>query len=130
MRVLFDTNVLVSAVVFGGLPRELLTRALRGDFELVTSTTLLDELEAGLIESSSLDRSFVRTVRSEIELLAQIVSTPDVPRVARDPQDDAVVAAAVIGGASAIVTGDGDLLILSEHRGIRIVTPREFASGI
>ncbi len=130
MRVLFDTNVLVSAILFGGVPRELLTRALRGDVELVTSATLLDELEAVLVESFLADRAFVRTVRSELELLAQVVSVPDVPRVVRDPDDDAVIVAALSGAASTIVTGDRDLLILGEHRDIRIVTPREFASII
>lgn len=130
MRVLIDTNVLVSAVLFGGLPRELLTRALRGEIELVTSVVLMDELEGVLADSFSLDRSFVRTVRAELELLAEVVGVPDVPRVARDPDDDAVLAAAVAGGASTIVTGDRDLLILGTHHGIRIVTPRDFASSL
>lgn len=129
MRVVFDTNVLVSAVLFGGLPGELLTRALHGELALITSATLMDELEGVLIDSFSLDRSFVRNVRSELELLAEVVSVPDVPRVVRDPDDDAVLAAAIAGGASVIVTGDRDLLVLGEHHGIRIVTPRDFASS-
>jgi putative PIN family toxin of toxin-antitoxin system len=129
VRVLFDTNVLVSAVLFGGLPGELLNRALRGELEMVTSAALMDELEGVLIDTFSLDRSYVRSVRSELELLAVVVSVPDVPRVVRDPDDDAVLAAAIAGGALLIVTGDRDLLVLGEHHGIRIVTPRDFASS-
>ena len=129
MRVLFDTNVLVSAVVFGGRPGELLNRALRGELEMITSAALMDELEGVLIDTFSLDRSYVRSVRSELELLAVVVSVPDVPRVVRDPDDDAVVAAALAGGAMLIVTGDRDLLDLGEYQGVRIVTPRDFPAS-
>jgi putative PIN family toxin of toxin-antitoxin system len=89
----------------------------------------MDELEGVLIDSFSLDRSFVRSVRSELELLAEVVGVPDVPHVVRDPDDDAVLATSIAGDASAIVTGDRDLLVLGEHHGIRIVTPRDFASA-
>ena len=119
--------MLVSAVLFGGLPGELLTRALRGEIELVTSAALMDELEGVLANSFSLDGAFVRSVRAELELIAEVVSPPEVSRVTRDPDYDVVLAAAVVGGVSMIVTGDGDLLVLEEHRGIRIVTPRDFA---
>jgi predicted nucleic acid-binding protein len=68
-------------------------------------------------------------VRAEIELLAKVVDASDLAPVARDPDDDAVLAAAIEGEASAIVTGDRDLLVLREHHGIRIVTPRDFASS-
>jgi putative PIN family toxin of toxin-antitoxin system len=90
----------------------------------------MDELEGVLIDRFSLDRSFVRSVRSELELLAEVVGVADVPRVVRDPDDDAVLATAIAGDAAAIVTGDRDLLVLGEHHGIRIVTPRDFASTL
>jgi putative PIN family toxin of toxin-antitoxin system len=90
----------------------------------------MDELEGVLAKSFSLDGAFVRSVRAELELIAEVVRAPEVSRVARDPDDDAVLAAAVVGGVAMIVTGDGDLLALGEHHGIRIVTPRDFASGV
>lgn len=127
MRVVFDTNVLISALVYGGLPRELLTRVFRGELTLLTSAVLMDELEEVLIARFAHDPSLARTVRAEVELLAEVVDVPDLAPVARDPDDDAVLAAAIAGGASAIVTGDRDLLVLGEHHGIRIVTPRDFA---
>ena len=128
MRVVFDTNVLISALVYGGLPRELLTRVFRAELTLVTSTVLLHELEEVLIARFAHDPSLARTVRAEIDLLAEVVEVSELERVARDADDDAVLAAAVAGEASAIVTGDHDLLVLVEHRGIRVVTPRDFAS--
>ena len=130
MRVVFDTNVMISALVYGGLPGELLTRVFRGEVTLVTSTVLLNELEEILVARFAHDSSLARTVRAEIELLAEVVQRSDLERFARDRDDDAVLAAATAGGASTIVTGDRDLLILGEHRGIRIVTPRDFASSL
>jgi putative PIN family toxin of toxin-antitoxin system len=129
VRVVFDTNVLISALVYGGLPRELLTRAFRGEITLVTSTVLLNELEEVLVARFAHDPSLARTVRAEIELLAEVADALDLPGVARDPDDDAVLAAAIAGEASAIVTGDRDLLVLGDHHGIHIVTPRDFASS-
>ena len=129
MRVVFDTNVLISALVYGGLPRELLTQVFRGELTLVTSTVLMNELEEVLVARFAHVPSLARTVRAEIELLAEVVDAQDLERVARDADDDAVLAAAIAGEASAIVTGDNDLLVLVEHRGVRIVTPRDFASG-
>ncbi len=126
---MFDTNVLISALVYGGLPRELLTSVFRGEVTLVTSTVLMDELEEVLVARFAHDPSLARTVRAEIEMLAEVVDVSELARVARDPDDDAVLAAAIAGEASAIVSGDRDLLVLAEHHGIRIVTPRDFASS-
>jgi len=128
VRVVFDTNVLISALVYGGLPRELLTRVFRGELTLVTSAALMDELEEVLIARFGHAPSLARTVRAEIDLLAEVVAVSDLERVAQDADDDAVLAAAIAGEARVIVTGDRDLLVLVEHRGIRIVTPRDFAS--
>ncbi len=129
MRVVFDTNVLISALVFGGLPRALLIRVFRGEITLVTSSVLLNEVEEVLVVRFAHDASLARTVRAEIELLAEVVEAPGLARVARDRDDDAVLAAAIAAEASAIVTGDRDLLVLVEHQGSRIVTPRDFASS-
>jgi uncharacterized protein len=129
VRVVFDTNVLISALVYGGLPRELLTRVFRGEITLTTSTALMNELEDVLIVRFAHDPSLARTVRAEIELLAEMVDALDLAPVARDPHDDAVLAAAIGGEASAIVTGDRELLVLGEYHGIRIVTPRDFLIG-
>lgn len=62
----------------------------------------------------------------EYEQLALLVRPPRVPRVARDPDDDEVLAAAIAGHAEFVVTGDRDLLVLGEYEGCRIRTPRQF----
>lgn len=128
MRVLLDTNVLISAILFRVLPRSLLDRAIRGEFDLVTSPVLLDELEKILTDRFQVPSELARLARSELEILADVVVPDDVPAISRDPDDDQVLAAAVVGDVEAIVTGDRDLLVLETHRGIAILTPAEFES--
>lgn len=127
MRVLLDTNVLISAILFRGLPRSLLDRAIRGELDLVTSPVLLDELERILTDRFQVPSELARLARSELEILAEAV-VPDVPAVSRDPDDDQVLAAAIVGEVEAIVTRDRDLLVLESHRGIAILSPAEFES--
>lgn len=129
MRVLLDTNVLLSAILFGGVSRTLLDGTIAGEVRLVTSPILLDELEEVLAEKFGFSGPAAHEVRVEIEVLADVVETPELPAVARDPDDDAVLAAAVVAAADSIVTGDRDLLDLESHRGIPIVTPAVFARG-
>jgi uncharacterized protein len=128
VRVLLDTNVLISAILFRGLPRSLLDRAIRGELDLVTSHALLDELERILTDRFQVPSELARLARSELEILTEVVVPDDVPAVSRDPDDDQVLAAAVAGEAEAIVTGDRDLLILETHRGIAILSPADFES--
>ncbi len=125
MRVVLDTNVLVSAVLFGG-PRDLLVSAIRGELAIVTSPVLLDELEGLLRRKFGFGGSAARATRAEFELLAQIVEPTEVPDICRDPDDNEVLAAATTGEAEAIVTGDEDLLALRSFGDVAILTPAEF----
>ncbi len=127
---MFDTNVLVSAVLFGGVPREILLRAIRGEFEVVTTIRLMTEFEDVLTDSFDLQPEVARAARSEYELLAEVVRPRQIPQVARDPDDNEVLAAARSGDAEFIVTGDHDLLVLGGYDGRRIVTPRQFADHL
>lgn len=123
MRVVLDTNVLISAVLFGGVPRELLWLAVQGRIRPITSAHLLDELEELLREKFGFSHAAAAETRGEFEVLAEVVETTEVPKVCRDPDDDAVLAAAAAGGAAAIATGDRDLLDLGAYGDIAILTP-------
>ncbi|MBI2814789.1 MAG: putative toxin-antitoxin system toxin component, PIN family [Opitutae bacterium] len=125
MKLVLDTNVLVAALVADGLCRDLVRRRVR-DHELCTSEPLLKELTA------TLRRKFgVKT--DEIPLLeeyrrrASIVEPEKLPApVSRNPDDDMVLATAIAAKADVLITGDDDLLCLKSHRGIRILSPRQF----
>jgi len=127
VRVVLDTNVLLSAILFGGVPRRLLQAVIDGRIRLVTSRHLLDEFEELLEGRFGFSMAAAVETRSELEVLAEIVEPVDVPRVCRDPDDDQVLAAATAGQAEAIVTGDRDLLVLEWYNSIEILTPAMFA---
>lgn len=129
MRVVLDTNVLVSALHFGGKPRRLLEAVLRGEHLLITGGAILAELEAVLVEVCGWSPDRAHAARGELEALAEVVAPTEVPRICRDPDDDHVLAIASAGGAEVLVTGDADLLSLSSHEGARIVTVADFEAG-
>ena len=126
MRVVFDTNVLLSAILFGGVPRRLLQAVIDGRLRLVTSRHLLDEFEEILEEKFGFSKAAAVETLSELEVLAEVVEPVDVPKVCRDPDDDQVLAAALAGAAEVIVTGDRDLLVLEWYNTIEILSPASF----
>jgi len=126
VRVLLDTNVLVSAILFGGIPQECLRRGLAGEFELVTGIALLDELERVLRDRFGLPAEAVAFARGDFELAAEVIAPSRVEAVSRDPADDIVLAVAREGRADHIVSGDQDLLALGSYGETVILPPRDF----
>ena len=137
MRVVADTNVLVSGLIWPGPSAALLDAAMRRRFHLLTSEELLAELE-DVLSRSHLEprlRARGRSVAEVMEkqrVLATLIQPVDIqpPGDLRDLKDLPVLGCAVGGGAQAIVAGDKDLLTLKEFQGVLIVTPRIFLSTL
>jgi len=124
---LFDTNIFISAFIFGGLPRKLLEIARAGLIKLTTSPVLLDELERKLRRKFNWDEPILAETRNDLEQLCDITSTTQsITHIQADPDDDRVLEAAIAGRADYIVSGDKHLLKLGEYEGIRILTVRQF----
>lgn len=129
LRVVLDTNIVVSAVIWGGKPLTLLQSATAGDIELYTSPALLDELRDVLGRQHLASRLIAQrsSVEQAIDAYGQLaigVSSLATPRVVPgDADDDHVIAAAVAAAADWIVSGDRHLLSLVNHQGIAILTP-------
>jgi putative PIN family toxin of toxin-antitoxin system len=104
-----------------GASRALLELAQRGQVELITSLTLLDELEDVL--GRFMPRAAATEICNAVQELSYLVEPTRVPVVTRDPDDDHVLAAAVTGRALCVVTRDRDLLDLGRHQGIEILQP-------
>ena len=131
MRAVLDTNVVVSALIWGGKPLALLEAAIDGNLLLFTSPALLAELRDVLGRphlAARLERQHFSIDRAVAHYAGlAITMTPEtIPRVVpADADDDHVIAAAVAAKADLVVTGDGDLLILGSYQGIRILAPAE-----
>jgi hypothetical protein len=126
----FDTNVLVSALITpGGLPDELLQHWEADDFTLVTSSAQLDELQR-VLSYDKLQR-FIRPEQAAklVENLRSFAvvaeGLPDL-NVSSDTADNVIIATAIAGTASHLVTGDkADLLSLKWVNNVAIITVRE-----
>lgn len=131
MRIVFDTNVLVSALVFNSTnARNVLQLAIREHIVLFSSPTF-SELSATLLSSKFSGIINIETIIRFLHNLkkAGIFITPSESILAcRDPKDNKFLELAIAGKAACIVTGDKDLLILNPFRNIRIITSKEFLS--
>ena len=126
MRVVLDTNVIVSGILSTtGAAHAIMDWARRGQFDLVTSVILLDEVEEVLERFVS--KALASETRAALEELAAVVDARVVPRVSRDPDDDHVIAAAVEGLADYVVTRDGDLISLGTYHDVVFIAPAAFA---
>jgi uncharacterized protein len=131
MKVVLDTNVLISGVFFGGVPAAILTAWREERFELVLSETILTEYRrvAGELTAGRpiLAEAWV-PIGAAIASHATLVDTPALPLpVSADPDDDAFLACAWAAGAEIVVSGDQHLRRVSGWNGIKVLTPRQFS---
>lgn len=130
-RVVADTNVFLSAVMFGGLPGSFLDLAFLGAFQLVTSFALLDELDEKLLEKFRVAPADAGLIRARIEACA-LVTKPNILLnvVMDDPDDNRVLECAVTAEADYVVSGDRHLLKPGSYGGIAILTVRKFMDAL
>lgn len=130
-RVVLDTNVYISALMFGGLPEVVFNLALLQSFTLIISPALLDELDEKLRTKFEVSPEDAEIIRKKLESVAEMVK-PDVALrvVEDDPDDNKVLECAVSGKANYIVTGDRHLLKLGEYQEISICSVRRFLDSI
>jgi len=133
MKIVCDTNVLISALLWGGTPGRILDRIEAGLDTLYTSRLLLQELE-DVLNYPKITRILERRDLSSSDILelvienAQIMETSNTPMrvVPDDPDDDHVIECAVTAHADYILTGDSHLLALKVWQSIPILSAGEY----
>ncbi len=139
MRVLLDTNVYISYLLMpssDGPIAQSIVNGLDGVYTLLVPAELIEELERKVTTkpylvqriSPQMLSDLVGILRRSALMLPAIALT--VPKISRDPEDDYLLAHAIVAGADFLVTGDGDLLVLDPLGSLRILAPQEFLALI
>ena len=131
MKVVADTNTVISGLLWRGIPREILEFARSGKITIYTSPDLLAEL-ADVLERDKFTARLkaAQTTARELVLgfgeLATLIHPTSIPAVIRDdPDDDMVLACAITANAEVIVSGDSHIKSLKSYQGISILTASE-----
>ncbi len=128
MRLVVDTNVIVSGVYFSGPPYDILDAWRRGRIGFVVSPEILDEYRrVGEQLATKFPGVQVEAFLDLVTLRSRIVNAPPLKeRVCSDPDDDKFLACAIASGTKIICSGDKALLRATGYRGISVLNPKTF----
>lgn len=130
MRVLVDTNVLVSGIFFRpSNPGKVIDLWWEHKFDLVTSEPVYLEVEdtfRKIAKKIGTKPAFIVKLDETLREYADFVSVIPKVDICRDPKDNLILDTALQGKVDYIVSGDKDLLVLKKYKGISILTPKEF----
>ena len=130
MKVVLDTNVLISGIFFSGPPHQILNAWRDGKVQLAVSQEILSEYwrvgEALAEEFPAID---LRPILDLVTIEAELYVAKDLPEpLCSDPDDDKFLACAIASSSKIIISGDKHLLKVSGYQDIEILKPREFVT--
>jgi putative PIN family toxin of toxin-antitoxin system len=127
MKIVIDTNVLVSGVFFGGLPRKILSAIVGKKITACATTEIINEYEEIVQEMIERKQGHInKTILVPLIQSMEIIEPVTRIEICRDPDDDKFIECAKDSRALYIVSGDKDLLVLEEYENIQIVTAKDF----
>ncbi len=128
MMVVPDTNIRLSALLFGGKPKQAVLRAVEQDMIATCQEIIMEVIAVAARKFSEREDQLMRDFRI---LLANVlvVEVKGAVQACRDPKDNMVLECARNASASLIITGDKDLLMLGSFEGIRIITASQYVEG-
>lgn len=136
MKIVLDTNVLISAIFWKGKPHEILTLAEKGIFRIASSNAILEEL-FGVLERPKFKpylqqaQATMPDIQEKVLSLVEIFVSPnEVSVIQDDPSDNRILECALASRAFCIVSGDLHLVHLKQFREIPILTPSQFLSTL
>lgn len=134
MRVVIDTNVWLSALLWGGQPSLIIQLIEQKQIQAISSENILTEL-TDILQKPKLQKRLIqlKITADEIVIIAKrlmtlvVIEEVFIPEL-RDPKDQIVLATAISGDARTVISGDKDLLVLHPYGNISILLPQEFLS--
>ncbi|OGE79105.1 MAG: putative toxin-antitoxin system toxin component, PIN family [Candidatus Doudnabacteria bacterium RIFCSPHIGHO2_01_FULL_46_14] len=126
VKAVLDSNILISAFLYGGKPQQIIDLLIESRFIAITSPILLAEVLDVFAKKFKFSNERLIQTESEIKQAFQFVHPSFILRELRDEDDNRVLEAAAEGRCDFIVTGDLELLNLKIFRGIKILTPAQF----
>jgi uncharacterized protein len=128
LRVVIDTNVMISGIFFSGIPAEILNSWRRGDIQFVISSDIANEyVKVVNILANDYPDIEINSILTLILANSEIILAPPMlNQVCQDIDDDKFLACALAGKCSVIISGDKHLLKLSGYQGINVLSPRIF----
>ena len=125
LRVVVDTNVFISGLLWGGNPGKILNLWLWGKFNLLMCPYLCFEI-IDVYQKFDNPSQDIEKLRLYLETKTIKIIPKKKVRVCRDPKDNQILALCWVGQADFLITGDKDLLSLKEFKNTKIVRPKEF----
>ncbi|MDD5457657.1 MAG: putative toxin-antitoxin system toxin component, PIN family [Candidatus Margulisbacteria bacterium] len=127
-KVVLDTNVFISAILFGGQPREILNSVIKGKIRLFVSEPILAGITNVLQRKKfNFPVDIIPSIINEIEAISDYIHTNNNISVIKEgPADNRVLECAVAANSDIIITGDKHLLNLKSYKNILITTPANF----
>lgn len=127
MRVVFDTNIFISALVIpGSLGEKAVARILEERDELFLSRDILQEVLSVLSSKFGREREAISHVAVILQELGKLVTPDRRIRVFEDDPDNRILECALAGRADLIVTGDKEMLRMKEYMGVKIISLRNY----
>ncbi|MDG6224100.1 MAG: putative toxin-antitoxin system toxin component, PIN family [Candidatus Thermoplasmatota archaeon] len=130
VRIVLDSNILISGFFWNGNERSLLTRCKSGKIRSVTSEQILSETEMVLRKKFHVPDDKIHAFIQSLILMSDLVFITDSLYVIEDdPKDNMVLETAILGKAEYIISGDNHLLKIKQYDSVRIIQSSEFLSG-
>lgn len=132
MRAVLDTNVVMSAIFFGGVPFKVLNAWHNGEFELVVSEAVMAEYR----EIAARMKAKFPSIEPEIWMryiedhATMVSAVPLATQVCEDADDDVFLACAIAASAKIVCSGDKHLLACNGWNGVEVLTPRLFCNRL
>ena len=127
MKIVIDTNVIISAIFFGGNPQKIIEAVVDGGFHAFATPAIIEEY-CEIVDEMVKRRQgrLNRHILSPLIAKLSVIEAVSVVKISRDPDDDKFIECAIDAGAIYIISGDKDLLDVGEYQNVQIITAQEF----